>query len=135
VARSLPELMAAALKSLGDGIPRSGAERRVPLMIYRTPSWSQWYSSLTASGNRLDGASVDWTFRVGPAKSFVLYWAIHADIHVTSEGRNKSNEVLAQPCHAERLRYPSLAVLLSHAAAPAPPLLQDDTTNETQRSV
>ena len=100
VVRSLPELIATALKSIGNGILRTGAERRVPLMIYRTPSWSQWYNSLKVAGNRLDGASIEWTFRVGPAKSFVLYWAVHADIHVTSEGRNKSNEVLCPaPSH------------------------------------
>jgi len=45
-------------------------------------------------GHRLDGAKVEWTFRVGADKSFVLYWAVQVNIHVTAEGRNKSNEVV-----------------------------------------
>ena len=67
-------------------------------MIWRTPPWGLWYESQKAAGNRLDGAKVEWTFRVGPGGAFVLFWAIHADIHVAAENRNKSNEVvIARP--------------------------------------
>jgi 8-oxo-dGTP pyrophosphatase MutT (NUDIX family) len=94
----LPGLVAAVWKMVKAGAARTGAEREVPLMIWRTPPWGLWYESQLAAGNRLDGAKVEWTFRVGPGGAFVLFWAIHADIHVTAEGRNKSNEVvIARP--------------------------------------
>ena len=94
----LPGLMAAVGKMVKAGAERVGPEREVPLMIWRTPPWGLWYESQKAAGNRLDGAKVEWTFRVGPGGAFVLFWAIHADIHVAAENRNKSNEVvIARP--------------------------------------
>ena len=94
----LASLMGAVWKMVKAGAARTGAEREVPLMIWRTPPWGLWYESQKAAGNRLDGAKVEWTFRVGPGGAFVLFWAIHADIHVTTEKRNKSNEVvIARP--------------------------------------
>eukprot|EP01043_Picozoa_sp_COSAG02_P015371 COSAG02_NODE_654_length_18824_cov_222.971001_1_plen_417_part_00 len=94
----LPRLMAAVAKMVKAGVERAGPEREVPLMIWRTAPWGLWYDSQRAAGNRLDGAKVEWTFRVGPGGAFVLFWAIHADIYVASENRNKSNEVvIARP--------------------------------------
>ena len=103
----------------------------MPLIIWRSAPWSLWYSNLLAAGNRLDGARLEWTFRVGarfsvpvavrrsvsstfielcwgagPGKAFVLFWAVHADIFVAAEGRNKSNEVvIARPDIACVLAY------------------------------
>ena len=98
VATDLAGVLAAAWKMVKAGAARKGPEREVPLMIWRTPPWKLWYDSQLQAGNRLDGAKIEWTFRVGPGGAFVLFWAIHADIHVTSEKRNKSNEVvIARP--------------------------------------
>lgn len=94
----LPGLMVAVGKMLKVGAERAGPEREVPLMIWHTAPWGLWYKSQIAAGNRLDGANVEWTFRVGPGGAFVLFWAIHADIYVAAEKRNKSNEVvIARP--------------------------------------
>ena len=96
--RSLEGLVAKVAKDLRVGAERKAAERLVPLMVWRTPSWKLWYDNLLEVGNRLDGARVDWTFRVGPGGVFTLFWAVHANIWVESEGRNKSNEVvIARP--------------------------------------
>jgi hypothetical protein len=96
--RSLEDLAAKVFKAVNAGAQRKAAERQVPLMIWRTPSWKLWYENLLDVGNRLDGAKVDWTFRVGPGGVFTLFWAIHANIWVASENRNKSNEVvIARP--------------------------------------
>lgn len=92
--RSLDDLAAKVFKAVKAGAERKAAERLVPLMVWRTPSWSLWYANLLRVGNRLDGAKVDWTFRVGPGGVFTLFWAVHADIWVESERRNKSNEVV-----------------------------------------
>ena len=105
-ARSLEALIASGFKMVKAGAERTDAERLVPLMVWRTPPWGLWYSNLTAAGNRLDGAKVEWTFRVGPGKAFVLFWAVHANIWVESEQRNKANEVvIARPDIACVLAY------------------------------
>jgi 8-oxo-dGTP pyrophosphatase MutT (NUDIX family) len=104
--RSLPDLIAKAFKMVKAGAERKGAEREVPLMVWRTPPWGLWYASVQAAGNRLDGAKVCWTFRVGPGGAFVLFWAVHANIWVEAEGRHKSNEVvIARPDIACVLAY------------------------------
>ena len=96
--RSLEDLAAKVSKAISAGAERKAAERQVPLMVWRTPSWKLWYENLLSVGNRLDGATVDWTFRVGPGGVFTLFWAVHANIWVESECRNKSNEVvIARP--------------------------------------
>ena len=96
--RSLEDLAAKVSKAISAGAERKAAERQVPLMVWRTPSWKLWYENLLSVGNRLDGATVDWTFRVGPGGVFMLFWAVHANIWVESECRNKSNEVvIARP--------------------------------------
>ena len=92
--RSLVALVAKVFKAVKAGAEREAAERTVPLMIWQTPSWGLWYENLKVVGNRLDGAKVDWTFRVGPGGVFTLFWAVHANIWVESEQRNKSNEVV-----------------------------------------
>ena len=105
-ARDLDALIANSFKMVKNGAERKDAERLVPLMIWRTQPWALWYSNLTAAGNRLDGAKVEWTFRVGPGKAFVLFWAVHANIWVEAEGRNKANEVvIARPDIACVLAY------------------------------
>jgi hypothetical protein len=91
---TMEETLQAAVDRIGAGALRSGGERHVPLCIWKTASFQKWYANLRAAGNRLDGARVEWTFRVGPKKDFVLYWAMHVDIYVAAEGRNKSNEVV-----------------------------------------
>lgn len=106
IVRSLDELMVRAFKMVQVGALRKDAEREVPLMIWRTAPWALWYENLVAAGNRLDGARLEWTFRVGPGKAFVLFWAVHANIWVQAEGRNKSNEVvIARPDIACVLAY------------------------------
>lgn len=83
-----------ALEIIGDGALRNGGERDIPLHIWRTNSFRSWYSAQKSAGNRLDGAKIEWTFGVGPNKNIVFYWAIHANIHVISENRNKINEIV-----------------------------------------
>lgn len=82
-----------AVERLGDGVERTGGERFVPLHIWRTPQFARWHEAQTGAGNRIDGARVVWTFSPdrggGP-----FFWALHMDVHVGSEGRNKTIEVV-----------------------------------------
>lgn len=86
----------AAFAKIGDtiGYERSGGERHVPLHIWRTQSFQTWYENLTIAGNRLENACVEWVFRVGPQKQFLLFWTLHVDIYITAEDRHKTNEVI-----------------------------------------
>jgi len=93
-ARTLTETLEKAINFLGSGVERSGGARKVPLFIYQTKHFQKWYQSQVSSGNRLDDAKVLWNFRVGKNKSFPLFWALHVNIYVNSENRNKSNEII-----------------------------------------
>jgi hypothetical protein len=102
-----------ALNKIGDGAMRSGGERHVPLHIWRTPAFVRWYNNLKAAGNRLDGAKVEWVFRVGPNQSFIFFWIMHVDVHIEAEKRNKRNEViLARPDIATIVLYERLENML-----------------------
>jgi 8-oxo-dGTP pyrophosphatase MutT (NUDIX family) len=97
-ADSLEETLNLALEMVRDGAARVGGQREVPLHIWRTPSFQQWHAMLQRAGNRLDGARQVWTFRVGPQRKFVFFWALHVDVYVAGEDRHKTNEVvLARP--------------------------------------
>lgn len=84
----------ALFEILKDGALRTGGEREVPLFLWNTPSFQAWYQSQKKAGNRLDGVKVYWTFKVGKNKEKVFYWAIHPNIHIATENRNKINEAV-----------------------------------------
>lgn len=97
-AETLEETVRKALDMVGVGALRTAGEREVPLCVWNTEHFQQWYFSQKLAGNRLDGARVEWTFRVGPQRNFFLLWALHVNIYIASENRNKTNEVfVARP--------------------------------------
>jgi 8-oxo-dGTP pyrophosphatase MutT (NUDIX family) len=87
-------LLEDAVEKLGAGATRSGGEREVPLHLWSKPEFQTWLSLQKAQGNRLDGAQVVWTFRVGKNKETTFLWALHVDVWVASEKRSKTNEVV-----------------------------------------
>lgn len=95
--KDLGAVCGAATAILSEGATRSGGEREVPLHIWNTHSFQTWYANLKTAGNRLDGARVEWVFAVGPKRQPFAY-ALHANVHVMHENRNKTNEfVLVRP--------------------------------------
>ncbi len=102
-----------ALAQIGAGAARAGGERHVPLPVWRTASFQAWYAALLAAGNRLDGARVEWVCRGGPGRRWLFLWALRADVHVTAEGRNKTNEVV--------LGRPDVAAVVMLRRRPDPP--------------
>lgn len=112
-ADTLEATMELAVKMIGDGALRKDGECEVPLIVWRTPSFQQWYASQLHSGNRLDHARVRWMHRTGPNKSFIFLWVLHVDVYVASEKRNKVNEfVIARPDISTILMYHRHEVLL-----------------------
>ncbi len=92
---TLEETVKTACTKLGMGAERSGAECLIPLEIWRTSHFQQWYTSQTSAGHILeDVPNIEWVFRVGPDRAFPLLLAIHVAIKVNGEDRVKSNEVV-----------------------------------------
>ncbi|MEU6859628.1 nucleoside 2-deoxyribosyltransferase domain-containing protein [Glycomyces sp. NPDC046736] len=94
VADELGDAVDAALGLIGSGSRRGGGERAVPLLVWRTESFQNWHAAQREAGNTLEDARLEWTFRVGPDKSTVVYWAAHVTVRVAAEDRLKSNEVV-----------------------------------------
>ncbi len=91
-ANTLEDTIKLAINKIGTGALRCGAECQVPLYIWKTLTFQQWYKTHVNAGNRLDGAKILWTFRTGPNKDFVFLWVLHANIYIGAENRNKVNE-------------------------------------------
>lgn len=95
VAVSRGAVIAAAIGKIGEGARRDGAERDVPLLVWRTASFQRWYTAQREAGNTLLGARLVWTFRAGGAEpGTVFFWALHVRVLVAAEGRVKDNEVV-----------------------------------------
>lgn len=90
--QTLDELAAIAVRRLGDGAPRTGGQRAVPLDHWRSKQFQAWHSELVQAGNTLADALVLWSFYVGPSRSFLFSFAIHVKVWVESEQRHKYNE-------------------------------------------
>lgn len=107
---TLEATLRCAVERIGEGIERSGGARDVPLHIWRTPHFQEWYHAQWRAGNRLDRARVVWTFRVGPERSVVFFWALHVHVWIASEDRAKTNEVV--------LGRPSIATIVAYRRDP-----------------
>lgn len=100
------ETLRAAIERIGDGAERTDGERDVPLHVWKSPQFQAWLMAQKAAGNRLDGARIIWNFRIGPKKDFLFAYALHVDIYIGSEGRNKTNEfVISRPDIAAIVAY------------------------------
>lgn len=99
VTKTMAETVKEALKRVPVAAKREGGECEVPFHVWQSESFQAWYRALKAAGNRLDGAKVVWNFystKVVPVR--VVFWAIHANVFVAAENRNKTNEiVLSRP--------------------------------------
>lgn len=103
---NLEDTLRAAVERIGNGAERMGGERMVPLHIWKLPHFQGWMKAQKSAGNRLDGARLLWSFRVGPTKGFTLAFTMHVDVHIASENRNKTNEfVVARPDTATIIAY------------------------------
>ncbi|WP_037919739.1 nucleoside 2-deoxyribosyltransferase domain-containing protein [Streptomyces xanthophaeus] len=60
VARSVEETVRAALDRIGPGVHRTVGERAVPLRVWHTGPFQQWYAQRRAAGDRLLDAHVEW---------------------------------------------------------------------------
>lgn len=112
VCGTMEDTLRAAVERLGTGALRVGGERNVPLHIWKLQHFQGWFKAQKAAGNRLDGARLLWSFRVGPAKGFTFAFVLRVDVHIASEGRNKTNEfIFARPDISTVVAYRKRPVL------------------------
>ncbi|MDO8600044.1 MAG: nucleoside 2-deoxyribosyltransferase domain-containing protein [bacterium] len=90
--RTLPATIDVALARVTPGELRSGGERHIPLHVWRHPAFQNWYETQKNAGNRLDGARVEWLSRVRNKPEKFFCFAIHPNVYITSENRNKLND-------------------------------------------
>lgn len=87
---TLTETIEAALAKLGDGAERSLGERHVPLHLWNTPSFQDWYRAQTDAGNRLEDAKLLFSF--APNHKDIFFWVLKVNIYIAKEDRFKTNE-------------------------------------------
>ncbi|MFT5681894.1 MAG: 8-oxo-dGTP pyrophosphatase MutT (NUDIX family) [Myxococcota bacterium] len=91
VCHTLAETVQTALDRVTPGAERSGGERGVPLMLWRTPSFQGWYRQLLAAGNALESARLRWSYTPSRAtQPFV--WILQVKVWIAVEERFKKNE-------------------------------------------
>ncbi|MFA6536155.1 MAG: nucleoside 2-deoxyribosyltransferase domain-containing protein [Candidatus Paceibacterota bacterium] len=111
---SLGDTLKEAVSRLGAGAERIDGEREVPLHIWKLPHFQNWYQQLKVAGNRLDGAKLLWSFRVGPNKGFAFAYVLQVNVYVAAEQRNKVNEfIISRPDIATVVAYHPRANLLA----------------------
>lgn len=89
---TLKDTINQALEKLGDGALRENGECEVPLLVWNTVTFQNWYSAQKGVGNKLNHADLKFTSRVGENKDIVFLWILHVDVFIKSENRNKINE-------------------------------------------
>lgn len=94
VRETLDDTLTTAMNLLGRGAARVGGERDIPLHLWDKPEFQTWYSAQKKVGNTLNGATVSWSFRVGKNKERIFLWALHVNVHIKAENRDKINEVV-----------------------------------------
>jgi 8-oxo-dGTP pyrophosphatase MutT (NUDIX family) len=108
---TLEGTLKAAIEKVGNGAAREGGACQVPLHVWARPDFQNWLQTQQSAGNRLDGARVEWSFFVGPRRQKCFFLALHVNVHVTSEQRNKTNEIVLFRPHVS-------SVLLYHRRGP-----------------
>lgn len=77
---------------------RHNGFREIPTPILQTASFQRWLTAQESAGNKIHHVQPLLTFRVGPGRQVVLFWALHVNMFVTAENRYKKNEVvIARP--------------------------------------
>jgi len=93
ICKTLEETIDKCTKYLSDGAIRNNGEIYIPLHLWKHVAFQQWYTNLKNAGNRLDGAKIEWAFKPQLDRK-PFFFIIHANVYITSENRNKINEIV-----------------------------------------
>jgi len=97
--RTLEDTAARTMEILGNGAFRKDGERSVPLLLWNSVSFQNWYKAQKDAGNKLKGASMMHIFhKVGPNKDIPWGWVMRPNLYVAKERRHKYNDpIVARP--------------------------------------
>ena len=90
---TLQDMAEATVSRLSNATVRTDGERNIPLHIWKTPMFQNWYGEMKAAGNRLDDAKVLWTFTI-PKINFLFSYILWVKVWIESENRFKENEFI-----------------------------------------
>ncbi len=93
VQQTLEDTMTAAIAGLHGGAHRTGAERDIPLLLWRTSAFQSWLANIRQSGDSFDGGRLAWVHR-NDGLDDPKHWAFEAVINgrprlvLCGDGRN-----------------------------------------------
>jgi len=104
---NLYELIKQSIK-LDQPAVRTDGERHVPLMIWNTRQFQDWYADLKRAGNQLQSGKVLKTFQA--SNGFIFAYVLWVNVYIQSEGRHKNNEFIVSRTDTSScvLYYPRL---------------------------
>ena len=91
VNKTLEDTIKKAIDFIGKGELRSGGTRYVPLNIYQTPMFQEWYKAQISIGNELQYAKVNYVFKM-PIMKQIFLWILYVQVYIKEEDRIKDNE-------------------------------------------
>jgi hypothetical protein len=95
---SLADLLAESVRILGDGALRAGAEREVPLGVWRSPAFRRWYDALLADGRTLQAFHLHHVLPAGTRHPSAPLRAFLAEAVVAGgDGGQERHTILAEP--------------------------------------
>jgi len=97
VAASLSAAADAVAGLLGGGAARRGAECDIPLLLWRTPAFTDWLAGLRAAGGDLLAARVRWLDRDDDGT--VVRWVLDATIRDPAAGARSQRSVAGGVWH------------------------------------
>jgi len=87
----LDSLIDEAIQKFGKGEIRYGGECKVPLFVWQTQYFQDWYQAQKNAGNKLEDAKVLWNF-IMPKQKIMFIWVLKVKMYVKDEDRYKDNE-------------------------------------------
>ncbi len=93
VNKTLNETISNALSMIGNGSYRKNGECYVPLHIWKSDEFQNWYISQIKVGNELKYAKVNYSFFMPRDKKLFL-WVLHVHVYIKDEDRIKKNEFI-----------------------------------------
>ncbi|MGC8460784.1 MAG: nucleoside 2-deoxyribosyltransferase domain-containing protein [Candidatus Dormibacteria bacterium] len=99
-ATTLRDTMLQCIGGIGQGAPRSGGECSIPIKIWRTHSFQEWYMAQCALGGKLLRAEVQWTSAARAPHIPPAAFKIEAAFSTGTAGQERLVEVLLTERHA-----------------------------------
>ncbi len=100
VASTLRDTMLQCIGGIGLGAARSGGECGIPIKIWRTRSFQEWYKAQCAKGGKLLRAEVQWTSAARAPQIPPAAYKIEAAFSTSTPGEERVVEVLLTERHA-----------------------------------